>query len=95
MAASIYEFVCETLIIANVHDATVTAELLTGEEQIIHGGSGYLGAEKRFGGHDLQQGYQSSTDGDSIVVITSTMIFTARRKPLANALRSSRSVSSL
>lgn len=32
---------------ANVHDVTVTAELLTGEEETVHGDSGYLGAEKR------------------------------------------------
>lgn len=32
---------------ANVHDVTVTAELLTGEEDTVHGDSGYLGAEKR------------------------------------------------
>ena len=32
---------------ANVHDVTMTAELLTGEEETVHGDSGYLGAEKR------------------------------------------------
>ena len=32
---------------ANVHDVTVTSELLTGEETSVHGDSGYLGAEKR------------------------------------------------
>ena len=32
---------------ANVHDVTVTSELLTGEEASVHGDSGYLGAEKR------------------------------------------------
>ena len=32
---------------ANVHDVTVVAELLTGEEETVHGDSGYLGAEKR------------------------------------------------
>lgn len=32
---------------ANVHDVTVIAELLTGEEDTVHGDSGYLGAEKR------------------------------------------------
>lgn len=32
---------------ANVHDVTVMAELLTGEEETVHGDSGYLGAEKR------------------------------------------------
>ena len=32
---------------ANIHDVTVTAELLTGEEETVHGDSGYLGAEKR------------------------------------------------
>ena len=32
---------------ANVHDVTVVPELLTGEEETIHGDSGYLGAEKR------------------------------------------------
>lgn len=32
---------------ANVHDVTMTSELLTGEETSVHGDSGYLGAEKR------------------------------------------------
>lgn len=32
---------------ANVHDVTVTAELVSGEEETVHGDSGYLGAEKR------------------------------------------------
>ena len=32
---------------ANVHDVTVTSELLTGEETSVHGDSGYLGAKKR------------------------------------------------
>ena len=32
---------------ANVHDVTMTAELLTGEEETVHGDSGDLGAEKR------------------------------------------------
>lgn len=32
---------------ANVHDAAVTPQLLTGDEEIVYGDSGYLGAEKR------------------------------------------------
>lgn len=32
---------------ANVHDVTMTPELLTGEEETVYGDSGYLGAEKR------------------------------------------------
>lgn len=32
---------------ANVHDVTVTPDLLTGEETFVYGDSGYLGAEKR------------------------------------------------
>ena len=32
---------------ANVHDVTMTSELLTGEETSVHGDSGYLSAEKR------------------------------------------------
>lgn len=32
---------------ANVHDVTVVPELLTGEEEVVFGDSGYLGAEKR------------------------------------------------
>lgn len=32
---------------ANVHDVTVVAQLLYGEEESVHGDSGYLGAEKR------------------------------------------------
>ncbi len=32
---------------ANVHDVTMTSELLTGQEETVHGDSGYLGAEKR------------------------------------------------
>ena len=32
---------------ANVHDVTMMSELLTGEEEIVYGDSGYLGAEKR------------------------------------------------
>lgn len=34
---------------ANVHDVTMMAELVTGEEDTVHGDSGYLGAEKRDG----------------------------------------------
>ena len=32
---------------ANVHDVTVTPDLLTGEEETVYGDSGYTGAEKR------------------------------------------------
>ena len=32
---------------ANVHDVNVTAELLTGEEETVHGDSGYIRCEKR------------------------------------------------
>ena len=32
---------------ANVHDVTVTSDLLTGEEEVVYGDSGYLGADKR------------------------------------------------
>lgn len=32
---------------ANVHDVTMVTELLTGEETVVYGDSGYLGAEKR------------------------------------------------
>jgi len=32
---------------ANVHDVSMTSELLTGEEETVNGDSGYLGAEKR------------------------------------------------
>jgi len=32
---------------ANVHDVTMTSELLHGEEDAVYGDSGYLGAEKR------------------------------------------------
>ena len=32
---------------ANTHDVCMMAELLTGEEQVVYGDSGYLGAEKR------------------------------------------------
>jgi IS5 family transposase len=32
---------------ANVHDVEMTSELLTGEEETVHGDSGYLGAGKR------------------------------------------------
>lgn len=32
---------------ANVHDVTVTSELLHGEEETVNGDSGYIGAEKR------------------------------------------------
>jgi len=35
------------VIAANVHDVTMMAELLSGEEDTVYGGSGYLGAEKR------------------------------------------------
>lgn len=34
---------------ANVHDVTMMAELVTGEEDVVYGDSGYLGAEKREG----------------------------------------------
>ncbi len=32
---------------ANVHDVTVTADLLTGEEEAVYGDSAYIGADKR------------------------------------------------
>lgn len=32
---------------ANVHDAIVMPQLLTGDEEIVYGNSGYLGADKR------------------------------------------------
>ena len=32
---------------ANQHDVTMTAELMHGDEERLHGDSGYLGAEKR------------------------------------------------
>ena len=32
---------------ANVHDVTMTSELLSGDEETVYGDSGYLGAEKR------------------------------------------------
>ena len=32
---------------ANIHDVTMTSQLLCGEEKTVHGDSGYLGAEKR------------------------------------------------
>jgi IS5 family transposase len=32
---------------ANVHDVSVTPQLLTGDEEIVYGDSGYLGANKR------------------------------------------------
>lgn len=32
---------------ANTHDVTMVPQLLTGEEEIVYGDSGYLGAEKR------------------------------------------------
>ena len=32
---------------ANVHDVTMVPKLLTGEESVVYGDSGYLGAEKR------------------------------------------------
>lgn len=32
---------------ANVHDVTMTPELLTGEDEVVYGDSGYIGAEKR------------------------------------------------
>jgi Transposase and inactivated derivatives, IS5 family len=32
---------------ANAHDVTVTPELLTGDEETVHGDSGYMGASKR------------------------------------------------
>ena len=32
---------------ANVHDVTMTSELLTGEENVVYGDSGYIGADKR------------------------------------------------
>ena len=34
---------------ANVHDVTVTHDLLIGEEDVVYGDSGYLGADKREG----------------------------------------------
>lgn len=32
---------------ANVHDVAMTSKLLTGEERVVYGDSGYLGAAKR------------------------------------------------
>lgn len=34
-------------IAANVHDVTMTPELLSGDKETVYGDSGYLGAEKR------------------------------------------------
>lgn len=38
--------ICMKVTAANTHDATMTVELLTGEEA-VYGDSGYLGAEKQ------------------------------------------------
>lgn len=38
---------CSKATAANVHDVTETSKLLTGDENEVYGGSGYLGAEKR------------------------------------------------
>jgi len=32
---------------ANAHDVTMVPKLLTGEEEVVYGDSGYLGVEKR------------------------------------------------
>ena len=32
---------------ANVNNVTMASELLTGEEEVVYGDSGYIGAEKR------------------------------------------------
>lgn len=32
---------------ANIHDVSETSKLLTGEEEVVYGYSGYLGVEKR------------------------------------------------
>ena len=32
---------------ANVHDVSMTSQLLTGDENVVYGDSGYVGAEKR------------------------------------------------
>ena len=37
---------CEDVDEANVHDVTMTSELLTGEENEVYGDSGYIGADK-------------------------------------------------
>ena len=38
---------CSKATAANIHDVTETSKLLTGDENEVYGGSGYLGAEKR------------------------------------------------
>lgn len=38
---------CSKATASNVHDVTETSKLLTGDENEVYGGSGYLGAEKR------------------------------------------------
>lgn len=45
---------------ANVHDVTMVPKLLTGEEAVVYGDSGYLGAEKR------EDAVTHNTDGKKI-----------------------------
>lgn len=45
----------------NVHDVTVTPDLLTGEENFVYGDSGYLSADKRENVVIMNQSRQSST----------------------------------
>lgn len=45
---------------ANVHDVTMVPKLLTGEETVVYGDSGYLGAEKR------EDAVTHNTDGKKI-----------------------------
>lgn len=63
---------------AHVHDVTVTSDLLTGEEEVVYGDSGYLGADKR------PEARKKNNEGK-------TIRYKINRRPSASKNRSARS----
>lgn len=63
---------------ANVHDVTVASDLLTGEEEVVYGDSGYLDADKR------SEAQKKNNDGK-------TIRYELTRRPGASKKRSPRS----
>ena len=63
---------------AHVHDVTVTSDLLTGEEEVVYGDSGYLGADKR------PEALKKNNKGK-------TIRYKINRRPSASKNRSARS----
>ena len=60
---------------ANVHDVTVVSQLLTGEEEVVYGDSGYIGAEKR------EDAITKNTKGKKILYKTNRKPSQYKNKP--------------